>query len=91
MDSMRSAILNILRSNQSRAFLNFLKSYRARKIEDVKVPSSPEEALRVGFEMGYQQGYGNGLKEGVSLGVDVGMGVSAQPATTLPRDPEMIM
>jgi hypothetical protein len=78
---MRSTILGLLRANQAESFRRFLQSYRARKLDDVNVPTSPEEALKLGYELGYQQGYGNGLKEGVDLGVDVGMGAAVTSAT----------
>lgn len=84
---MRATILSLLNANKSKAFARFLRSYRARKIEDVSVPSSPEEALKVGYEMGYQQGYGKGLRAGVDLGVDVGMGAISGETAGLPFDP----
>ena len=88
---MRAAILSLLDAQKSRAFVQFLRSWRARRLEDVSVPSSPEEALKVGYEMGYQQGYGKGLRAGVDLGVDVGMGAVTGGATGMPSDPGHIM
>jgi hypothetical protein len=87
---MKAAVLNLLEASRSKAFLRFLRNYRARRIEDVSVPSSPEEALRIGYEMGYQQGHQNGLREGVDLGVDVGM-EAAVARTGGTFDPSSIM
>jgi hypothetical protein len=88
---MRATILSLLDANKTRAFVQFLRNYRKRKLEDVKVPASPEEALKVGYDMGYQHGYGNGLREGVDLGVDVGMGAVATGASGTPFDPGSLM
>jgi len=87
---MRAAILSLLEAHKMPAFARFLRNYRARKLEGVPVPPSPEDALRVGFDMGYEQGYGKGLRAGVDLGVDVGMGAVAT-GSGQPFDPGSLM
>ena len=40
----------------------------------VPVPTDPQDALQLGWQLGLQQGYGKGLTAGVGLGHDVGEG-----------------
>ena len=41
-------------------------------VPKVKVPHSPNEAIKLGYRLGLQEGYCKGLVDGVGLGMDVG-------------------
>ena len=55
----------------------FLGLIHLRPPEDVEPPSSPREALELGYRLGLQTGYGEGLADGVDLGMDVGVDIVA--------------
>jgi len=60
-------------SSERRASLweRFLSIRKRPLPTGTELPSSPEEAARIGFQRGLQAGWGEGLVEGVGLGLDV--------------------
>lgn len=65
----------ILAARKETTFQRFLKQIRKKDVlpDGTPIPSSPEEALKLGMKLGRQRGYSDGLVDGTELGLDVGL------------------
>lgn len=67
--NLRNRILNKRRSYLWKRFVGL----KDRDIPELKIPESPKDAAKLGFQKGLQAGYGEGLVDGVNLGMDISL------------------
>lgn len=67
----------ILTAKKPTLWNRFLHLVHLRPPEDVETPTSPREALELGYRLGIETGYSEGLVDGVDLGMDVGVDIVA--------------
>lgn len=75
-------ILSVQRTAIWRRFVGMRK--RPAPVVDTQA-TTPEEALKLGYQMGLQAGYGEGLVDGVGLGMDVGTTIAVSPVLSYPE------
>lgn len=75
---LRDRILNERRSYLWKRFVGI----KNRDLPELKLPESPEEAARLGFQKGLQAGYGEGLVDGVDLGMDISLNAAGADTQT---------
>ena len=76
----------ILKARKSEFRERFRSLLAKTPVPEVDVPSSPQEALKMGFRIGLRQGYGAGMLDGVDLGYDVGADSAVSLVTELPEE-----